>query len=195
MTICAGCDAELPPPTGKPSPVRKWCSDRCRKRSYDLVCVDCGGRVSGTHPGKMANRDEPVCRECAGPHYRMWTREAILCAVQEWADAHGGVPPSANDWFRERARGGPVPNISVVLRVLGTWNQAIIAAGYEPHAIGPVGGYTPLTPAQRKACAVRYGAGESSARIAADLGCTTAVVAKWARRGGAEIRPAFGRRS
>lgn len=192
MSTCAGCDAELPPTKRSAGRQRKWCSERCRKDSYDLVCVDCGGRVSGTDPGKIANPDEPVCRDCAPAHYRVWTPEAILCAIQEWADDHAGIPPTANAWTRERIRSDLVPAVSYVLQAFGSWNAAIIAAGYEPHPTGPVGGYTPLTPAQRKACARRYKAGESSPQIAADLGCAPAMVIKWARAGGADIRKPWG---
>jgi DNA-binding CsgD family transcriptional regulator len=169
---------------------------RRRKRRYDLVCVDCGGRVDGTAPGKMPNRDEPVCIKCAGEHYAVWTREAIIFAIQEWADEHGGIPPSAADWLRAHALSGPVPVVNHVLRRFGTWNAAIRAAGFEPHPTGPVGGYTVLTAAQREECARRYAAGESSTRIAADLGCNPNAVLKWVRHAGVPVRPApFGRRA
>lgn len=193
MSMCAGCDTQLPP-TKRGGRPRKWCSERCRKNSYDLVCVDCGGRVDGTTPGKIPNRDEPVCGQCAPAHYRVWTPDAILLAIQEWADEHGGIPPSASAWYCERSHNEGVPAVSYVQRVFGSWNKAIVAAGYEPHASGPVGGFIPLTLAQRRVCARRYKAGESSTRIAADFGCSPAVVIRWARAGGAAIRTSsFGR--
>lgn len=190
---CEGCGATLPPPKG-PGRARKWCSERCRKRSYDLECVVCGGRVDGTTPSKMADATTPVCLACTGDYYATWTREAIVCAIQEWADEHGGIPPAASDWLRARAR-GTVGTCSVdqVRRRFGTWNAAIIAAGFEPHATGPVGGYKRLTAQQRTAAIRRYAAGESSVSIAADLGCAPASVTKAARKAGVPIRGAFGR--
>lgn len=164
---------------------------RERRRKYDRTCVDCGGRVDGRSPGKMANPDEPVCITCAGEHYAVWTREAIVLCIQEWGDEHGGVPPTANDFHRGRVRDRhTVPNVSHVLNRFGTWNDAIRAAGFEPHARGPLGGYTPLTPEQRAECVRRYAAGESSPAIAADIGCSPTWVVKLARRAGVPIRPA-----
>lgn len=168
--------------------------ERARKRRYDLECVCCGGRVDGTTPGRMRDRDNPVCHKCAPVYYSTWTRESIICAIQEWADEHGGIPPSANQWQAARAKGDErVCSVNEVQGHFGSWNAAIIAAGFEPHAIGPVGGYKRLTPEQRQDCARRYAAGESSVSIAADFDCSPPVVLKWARQGGAVIRPMFGR--
>jgi DNA-binding CsgD family transcriptional regulator len=167
---------------------------RLRKRKYDLVCVDCGSRVGGTSPGKMANRDEPVCVSCAAEHYAVWTREAIILAIQEWADDHGGIPPSATEWECAHALGQPVPVSAHVIGRFGSWNTAIKATGYEPHPCGPVGGFTVLTTEQRAECARRYAAGESSVRIAADLNCKPATVLRWARHAGVPIRRGFAQR-
>jgi DNA-binding CsgD family transcriptional regulator len=170
--------------------------DRERKSRYDLQCVECGGRVNGTTPGRMIGRD-PVCLRCSPHHNAIWTREAIILAIQEWADEHGGIPPSANQCRAGHALDPSVlPNVNHVRFRFGTWNDAIRAAGFEPHLSGPVGGFTPLTPEQREECARRYAAGESTVLIAADLGCSPRVVAKWASRGGVPIRPAgFGRKA
>lgn len=121
----------------------------------------------------------------------MWTRDAILLAIREWADEHGGIPPSANDFHRGRAVGLPLPSVERVQARFGSWDAAIIAAGFEPHARGPVGGFTRLTEVQRRECARRYAAGESSSRIAADLGCSPRAVITWARHYGVPIRPNF----
>jgi hypothetical protein len=128
--VCKGCGTPLPPKTWKGRD-QVWCSDRCRKAQYDLVCVECGGRVSGTDPGRIPNLDEPVCANCAGGHYAIWTREAIACAIQEWADEHGGIPPAATDWLRARARNDSrVTSVTNVQKRFGTWNAAIRAAGF-----------------------------------------------------------------
>jgi DNA-binding CsgD family transcriptional regulator len=169
---------------------------RERQAKFDLVCVECGGRVAGGSRHQLIDIEEPVCRRCAGDHYAIWTREAIVCAIQEWADEHGGIPPSSTHWKAARVRGDDrVTSVSSVLRRFGTWNAAIQAAGFEPHAGGPVGGVTPLTEDQRAECARRYAAGESSVVIAADLGCTPHTVTKWARREGVSIRAPFHRKA
>src|SRR3954452_2749048 len=113
---CKGCGAPLAPSRNPGNP-RKWCSERCRKNQYDLVCVACGGRASGTDPGRMFNRDEPVCITCSREHYAVWTPDAIVLAIQEWADAHGGIPPTANDWNRAHAiSNDAVPVVNQVCR-------------------------------------------------------------------------------
>jgi hypothetical protein len=184
------------------STAQEWGTDTdglrrsARKARYDLVCVDCGGRVDGTTPGKMSDPDAPVCGSCAAEHYAVWTRDAIVLCIQDWADEHGGIPPAANDFSRARALNpGAVPVVNHVLGRFGTWNAAIRAAGFEPYASGPIGGFTPLTLEQRDECARRYAAGESSTRIAADMGCAPQIVIKWARRAGVPIRDGFARRA
>lgn len=192
---CRGCGAPLAPslPGGRP---RVWCSERCRKRQYDLACVSCGGRVDGTTPGKMANRDEPVCRACAGAHYATWTREAIVCCVQEFAEETGGIPPVADDFMRLHALGAAVPSVTCVQGRFGSWNAAVFAAGFAPRTPGMHSIAPPLTAKQREVCAVRYAAGESSVRIAADLGCAPPTVIRWVRAAGVPVRPpAFGKRA
>lgn len=195
-SVCQTCAGPLPPRKRASGRARKFCSERCRKLSYDLICVECGGRVDGTTPSKIPDLDEPVCIKCAGAHYAVWTAEAVLLAIQEWADEHGGIPPSANQARACHALDpSALPNVNHVRYRWGTWNAAIRAAGFEPHAGGPVGGYTPLTPEQRRECAERYAAGESTVRIAADFGCSPRTIAKWASRAGVPIRESFYRRA
>lgn len=132
--VCKGCGTALPPKTWQGRD-RVWCSERCRKRQYDLTCVECGGRVDGTTPGKIPNLDEPVCASCAAGHYAIWTPEAIVCAIQEWADIHG-EPPRATDWHSQDETH---PWFSTVLWRFGTWNAAIEAAGLTPRNVGHYG--------------------------------------------------------
>jgi len=143
----------------------------------------------------MANPDEPVCRSCAPAYYAEWPKEAIICAIQEWADDHGGIPPAATDFMRARGvKDYRWPAVNNVQRLFGKWSTAIRAAGFEPHPSGPVGGFTVLTPDQRNECARRYRKGETSTAIAHDLGCTPSTVMKWVRKAGVQARPpAFGR--
>lgn len=171
--------------------LRKWCSDRCRRTTlYGGTCKYCGTITNGSDgPGAAPD----VCISCAAGHYATWTREAIIACIQQWADESGGIPPATTDFVRGRADDLPVPSVTHVQRMFGSWNAAIIAAGFEPHAMGPVGGCTRLTPQQQRECARRYAAGESSPRIAASLGCPPNTVIKWARAAGVEIRPPFNR--
>jgi len=72
-------------------------------------------------------------------------RQQILKAIQRWVQ-ETGAPPAAIDWDPARARAtgkdgraqrfvdGAYPNVAVVRRHFGSWNAAIRAAGYEPHA-------------------------------------------------------------
>jgi hypothetical protein len=190
--VCKGCGEPLPPKTWQGRD-QVWCSDRCRKAQYDLTCVKCGGRVSGTDPGKMANRDEPVCIRCAAGFYAVWTAEAIVCAIQEWADDHGGIPPSSNDFRRLHQRDvSAVPNVNHVRFRFETWNAAIRAAGFEPHSGGCRREFRPKVKAE---AIRRYEAGESSVAIAADLDCSPATVTGWARAAGVPIRAGIARRA
>lgn len=144
--VCETCGGPLPPQ--KRGRRRRFCSDRCRKAQYDLVCVDCGGRVNGSSPAGMANRDEPRCIACAARHSgearRVWTRTLIIERIREWAAMYG-EPPAVPDWVpwqarnamhdEERARraeSGYWPSPCTVVRLFGSWNAGIEAAGFTP---------------------------------------------------------------
>jgi len=184
--LCQGCGQPLVNAHG----LRKWCSERCRKRQYDLVCVDCGGRVDGTTPGKTSA--EPRCQSCRNEYQRasaVWTREAIVCAIQEWADRNGGIPPTCGDWGRDRARGDDrVCTFAHVIYRWGTWNAAIRAAGFEPHASGPVGGFAMLSDRQRAEIPRLYDQGWSLEQLAARYQCSSDTVRRWVLAAGVRMR-------
>ncbi len=150
--ICAGCPAILPP-NKAPGRARKWCSDRCRKQTtYVRCCEDCGARLSGSD-GNGPNAPR-WCVTCAVPHVadanRIWTRAAILLAIEEWVAEHG-EPPAVMDWnpwgaqhelhdeqraarwLRDNAA-GKYPSFKTVVNRFGSWNAAIEAAGFTPRA-------------------------------------------------------------
>lgn len=155
MSTCQGCGTELAPSRG--GPARKWCSDRCRKQMlYSGVCIDCGARTNGSN-GRGPNAAKR-CRACfpaaAGETRKMWTRDACILAIQEWAAEHG-EPPAVKDWWsrdpdlvcgdRERAErygalrdAGVIPHALSVIRACGSWSEALRLAGFEPRA--PHGG-------------------------------------------------------
>lgn len=143
MSVCQRCGRELPAPK-PPSPPRKWCSERCRKRQYDRECVDCGCRIDGTTPGRSGDR----CRHCSnvvsGAQRKAWTREAIIAAIREYAVRYG-QPPTQTDRSPthatalglgdrvERLRAdGCWPTFMSVVREFGSWNAGIAVAGFEP---------------------------------------------------------------
>lgn len=140
--VCHGCGAQLPPKTWA-GRERIWCSERCRKASYGDPCVDCGKRTSLGAEHKRV--PEPRCLSCAMKHRRRWTPELVIAAIREWA-AESGEVPSINDWNpwyarnvlgdEARARGfedadGRWPSFSTPVRLFGSWNTAIFAAGFE----------------------------------------------------------------
>lgn len=145
MTVaagCAGCGGPLPPARGtKP---RKWCSERCRKASYGDRCVDCGARTS--FGAERARIPEPRCPRCSDIAGTWWTRDRVLARVREWAEAFG-EPPAMADWdlwfaehaLHDRARAdrfrmadGYWPTTVTVIRMFGSWNAGIRAAGFSP---------------------------------------------------------------
>jgi len=66
-----------------------------------------------------------------------WTRAAVILSIEEWAYQHDGVPPKARE-----AIGDLLPSVGSVVKVFGTWNAAVKAAGFAPHRRG--GGRIPL---------------------------------------------------
>jgi Homing endonuclease associated repeat len=141
---CAGCGGPLPPRKGPGAP-QKWCSERCRKASYGDPCVDCGKRTC--YGAESARIPEPRCPTCSVNHLKIWTCEAIVCAIQEWA-AEYGEPPAICDWnaWQSRALGdeerarryeagkGRWPCHQKVYQEFGSWNAAVEAAGFEGRA-------------------------------------------------------------
>lgn len=136
-TLCEGCETPIAQPRfGR----RKWCSDRCRKATlYGGTCIDCGARTDGSNgPGGAPER----CIVCAGRARVVWTREAILAAIRQWAEQHG-QPPAATDWnatlaryFYRPERPAEYPSVDTVQREFGSWNAGIAAAGFDPTPVG-----------------------------------------------------------
>lgn len=156
MAKCHAADCDNDLPTEPPSPrERKWCSGRCRKTQYASSCVDCGAPTSGSE-GRKAT---PLCLTCAnvrsGDRAKIWTPDAVILAIQEWAAAYG-EPPASKDWNPWHARQilgdeeraarfesacGQWPSFQTTLREFGgSWNAAIRAAGFETRPVGGGGG-------------------------------------------------------
>lgn len=58
----------------------------------------------------------------------VWTRESIILAILRWNFEYGELPRWA-DW---RNALPDYPSHYIVRRVFGSWNVAVVAAGYEP---------------------------------------------------------------
>jgi len=153
VTVCKGCGGPLPPPSllgGRP---RLWCSGKCRKASYGDPCVDCGART--VFGAERARVDEPRCYPCSTAHRTVWTREALIAAIQRWAQEHG-EPPAVADWNptvarrmndperaaragrRQERQTAEWPHPISVIRRFGSWSNGLEAAGFTPRA--PHGG-------------------------------------------------------
>lgn len=148
-TTCEGCGAPISQP--RSGRRRKWCSDRCRKVStYVRFCVDCGQRLNSSD-GNGPNA--PVrCGACNGAHERLMSRRWVLSSMREWAEMFG-VPPVGSDWNprhaerqgmvwraeRLAATGRPWPCVTLVQQNFGSWNAAIVAAGFTPNPQGCYG--------------------------------------------------------
>lgn len=128
---------------------RKLSNEAKRRRTG--VCEDCGAetRYNG-HSAEVSAR----CLRCSairvGDRKSVWTQEAVIEAIREWALLYGD-PPAIADWNPhqcehvlhdyerpERYKAGYWPSASWVVRRFGRWNAALVAAGFDERA--PHGG-------------------------------------------------------
>jgi hypothetical protein len=61
-----------------------------------------------------------------------WTPETIVYAIGLWYRQHSR-PPFTSDWDQA---GENHPSRQTVARVFGSWNEAIVAAGFTPRPRG-----------------------------------------------------------
>lgn len=130
---------------------------RAYKRSVTGVCEDCGGVTH--YNGVRTKGASAVCSACMHQRQaaeRIWTREAIIVAMQAWASRHGH-PPTANEW-NKAAKDRSHPNARTVYcqpkAPFGSWADAVEAAGFPR----PQQGHyerTPLTAARWRATRAR----------------------------------------
>jgi len=93
------------------------------------TCSQCG------RPTSYDNK-RGICTRCYALGTRKWTREAVISAIQIWAEEHGGRPPVATDWNHGHDD-RRFPSLSSVYRSAGnhyapfaSWAAAIEAAGF-----------------------------------------------------------------
>lgn len=60
----------------------------------------------------------------------LWTPDAIVAAMQEWARTNGRAP-TAREWWGAK-NGYHRPSTTVVRKRFGSWNAGITAAGFAP---------------------------------------------------------------
>lgn len=141
---CHGCGAPLQPNVA-PGPKRKWCSQRCRKRTcYSRPCPGCGTLMNGSNG--LAGEHAPThCSACAAEHRKAQTRQWILDSFREWVERFGR-PPVVAEWNPAMARqlgrsdyleqhaatGRKWPSDSCVADHFGSWNGGVEAAGLTP---------------------------------------------------------------
>lgn len=109
---------------------RKWAAERgCSPTAEDWLRAERG------HPGKtiVYRRYGSWSRflsTCGLPQRRAggWTRDRIVFAFTRFRFEHGRLPRHT-DWTYER---DGYPNRYQVEALFGSWNGAVIAAGYEP---------------------------------------------------------------
>lgn len=101
---------------------------------------------------------------------RRWSDQEILDAIRDWADRHDGVPPGWNDWRKADPKGRHPTSMTVWTRC-GSWNDALVMAGFEPTRYG-------ATPGQLNKPEVRRlrKKGVTDTDIAAQLGVTTDAI-------------------
>lgn len=171
--------------------------DRARKDSYRGSCLDCGAPTCGNDG---PSQPSPRCHPCAVRARTIWTREAIITAIQAWARETGGIPPAATDWNPAQARNlghpekaekfyedGPWPHITTVRCMFGNWSAAIRAAGFAPRRVGKYGREGEDMDLCRE-IRVRYEAGESPEMLADEYGCSSAAIGFRVRKAGGSVR-------
>jgi transposase len=164
---------------------------RERKARYYGTCEECGAPTSYGDGGYAA-----LCRSCTVDERTIWTQDAIVYAIQEFADEHGGIPPTASEWnftlAKARGLAGPErdlrwPATQTVLKRFGTWNAAIAAAGFEPRRSGHYG-RDGEDPAVIDETIVLYRSGMELRQVAAHMDCSYETVRRRISRAGEPLR-------
>lgn len=114
---------------------------RARKDSYRGTCERCGGETNGSEGPSRTPRHCAACRKAIEREAKVWTREAVIDAIQRFAALHGR-PPTAADWINADKENHYPPRVSVYRTShhpsspFASWADAIEAAGFERPRIG-----------------------------------------------------------
>lgn len=110
---------------------------RARRDTYSGTCIDCGRATRSDGTSKASDR----CRACSGSFFqpKQWTREAVILAIQRFAEANGR-PPIADEWTTSDPEHGYPPRSAVYRSTdkrstapFQSWREAIETAcpGYS----------------------------------------------------------------
>jgi lambda repressor-like predicted transcriptional regulator len=155
------------------STVDSWLNDpgglrlKARKDSYRGTCDTCGGLTDGSAGFNAPTR----CLGCLS-----WTPEAILAALQDWADGNGGLPPREVDCYGTDS----LPSPARVKRHFGSWNGGLLAAGFELRC--------DRRPETWESMLAMIEAGETAAAIAERFGVTPDAIRARLRYRGLTLR-------
>ena len=108
-----------------------------RRETYRGTCVDCGARTTGSEGREKAPKRCAACSQAKQSAEKYWTEERIIAAIQRYAAEHGR-PPVATEWLygSHGINVDGYPYASQVLREMGSWGDAIEAAGFPRPEIG-----------------------------------------------------------
>lgn len=109
-----------------------------RKDSYREPCPECGTLMDGSN-GRKGPSLCATCMHAKQAAAKVWTREAVIAAIQGWALKHGR-PPTSTEWINgseDHPARSSVYRSSKSTRTapFATWNEAIIAAGFTPYKV------------------------------------------------------------
>jgi predicted transcriptional regulator len=149
--------------------------DRARRLKYTGTCRECGAR---TNNGGAASGPPEVCLQCLQPE---WTKEQIIEALRDWGDDHGGIPPREVDTHVGYEGNGRLPYWTTVRKHFGSWNEGIMAAGYEAL-------HCDRRPETQEAIEAALRAGERTKDIADRFGVTEQAISMRLRYRGMSIR-------
>lgn len=122
---------------------------RARRESYQGVCERCGGVTKSNGTSKPSGLCAGCGRVKSGESNRLWTSERVIASIQWWNERYD-EPPAMADWnpntasrrgdsaraarARQHIAAGEIPWATHAVRIHGSWNAAIAAAGFDPRA-------------------------------------------------------------
>ena len=78
-------------------------------------------------PGEARKTGSPLVGSASPEAVTRWPPPRVLERLQSWAHEHGR-PPTLEEWRRAGTRH---PSAATVRRLFGSWNAALVAAGFE----------------------------------------------------------------
>jgi Homing endonuclease associated repeat len=83
-------------------------------------------------PGEARKTGSPAIEHPPAEAVTRWPPPRVVERLQAWAHEHGR-PPTLEEWRRAGARH---PSAATVRRLFGSWNAALVAAGFEKRPPG-----------------------------------------------------------